>query len=236
MKRQEHLLARRLYRYSTISKYQKKARLLGYQDCDTFVFSFLNARLIISILLFGYFFITSDWNYIIAPLITILFYFVFSYYIFDYRIHKRARKLEKEAIYFFEILTLSLESGKTLIQGLRLTGANIDSELALEIKQTIKEIDYGKSFYEAFTDLRRRIPSDSIQNVILNLTEAYDSGGNITATLRRQVDFIQNKRVMDLKQQMNQIPIKISVVSVFLFIPLILLLILAPVILEYFIG
>lgn len=235
MNKNDYALARRIYRFQTISKYTKKTKLLGYKDLKV-VFSFLNARLLISLLLFGYFFVTADLNYIVAPVITVLFYYGFSYYMFDYRIQKRAKDLEKEAIYFFEVLTLSLESGKSLVQGLKLTVSNVDSELSKEFASTIREMDYGKSFHDAFTDLRMRMPSDIIQNVILNITEAYSSGSNITSTLRKQVDYIQNKRVMDIKAVINKIPIKISVVSVFLFIPLILLLILAPVILEYFVG
>lgn len=229
-----HLLSRKIYRYQTITYYQRKAQLLGYQEVDKFVFSFLNARLGLSIALFYFSFLLWNHNFIVAILIAILFYYVFTYYLFDYRISKRARQLEKEAIYFFEVFALSLEAGKSLIQGLKLVISNIESELSKEIAKSVREIDYGKSLSEAFTDLRRRIPSNSIQNVLLNIVEAYTSGGNIVTTLRKQIDFIQKKRVTDLKTEMNKIPIKISIVSVFLFIPLILLLILAPVILEYF--
>lgn len=235
MNKNSYALARRIYRYQTISKYVKKARLLGYKD-EKIVFHFLNTRLLISVLLFSYFFIFSDLNHVVAPVVTIVFYNAFSYFMFDYQIQKRARRLEKEAIYFFEVLTLSLEAGKSLIQGLKLTVSSVNNELSHEFASAIREMDYGKSFHDALTDFRNRIPSDSIQNVILNITEAYTSGSDITNALRNQVDYIQNKRVMDIKATINQIPIKISVVSVFLFIPLILLLILAPVILEYFIG
>lgn len=234
MKKDMHLLSRKIYRYQTITYYQRKAQLLGYQEVDKFVFSFLNARLGFSILLLCLNFLLWNDNYIVAPFITIFFYYGFTYYLFDYRISKRTQKLEKEAIYFFEIFALSLESGKSLIQGLKLTVSNIDSELSKEIGKSVREMDYGKSLPEAFMDLRRRIPSNIVQNVMLNIVEAYTSGGNIVITLRKQIDFIQNKRVADLKTEMNKIPIKISIVSVFLFIPLILLLILTPVILEYF--
>lgn len=234
MKKDMYLLSRKIYRYQTITNYQRKAEQLGYSKIDKFVFSFLNARLGFSILLFCFTFLIWNNNPILAFLTAILFYYGFTYYLFDYRISKRARKLEKEAIYFFEVFALSLESGKSLIQGLKLTVSNVDNELSKEIGKSIREIDYGKSLPEAFTDLRVRIPSNIVQNVMLNIVEAYTSGGNIVITLRKQIDFIQNKRITDLKTEMNKIPIKISIVSVFLFIPLILLLILAPVILEYF--
>ena len=212
-------LERKIYRYKTITKYQGKAKMLGYQDTSKVVFSFLNKRLLFTFLLFCF---------------VLLFYNLYAYFYFDYRIIERGKSLEHDAIYFFEVLTLSLESGKTLVQSLKLTTSCIDSELSNEIKYALKEMEYGKSFYEAFTILRKKMPSDIIQNVILSITESYVSGESITSTLKEQVEFIQNKRVMDLKGKINQIPIKISVVSVFLFIPFLLIFILGPVLLEYF--
>ena len=227
-------LERKIYRYKTITKYQEKAKMLGYQDTSKVVFSFLNKRLLFTFLLFCFVLLFSSYGYLVAPIVSILFYNLYAYFYFDYRIIERGKSLEHDAIYFFEVLTLSLESGKTLVQSLKLTTSCIDSELSNEIKYALKEMEYGKSFYEAFTILRKKMPSDIIQNVILSITESYVSGESITSTLKEEVEFIKNKRVMDLKGKINQIPIKISVVSVFLFIPFLLIFILGPVLLEYF--
>lgn len=235
MKENNYRLSRRFYSVKTIQSYMEKEKMLGCQSIDS-VIHFLNIRLFLSILLFIYLLIILEVSVILTVLFTILFYQGFSYFIFDFQIKQREKILEKEAIYFFEVLELSLASGKNLIQSFKVTTSSIDNHLSNEFKKVLKEIDYGKSFYDAFTDLRKRIPSDSIQNVILNIVEAYTSGGMITKTLSEQIDFIRNKRVMEIKKEMNQIPIKVSVVSVFLFIPLVLLLVLSPVILEYFMG
>ena len=45
-------LERKIYRYKTITKYQEKAKMLGYQDTSKVVFSFLNKRLLFTFLLF----------------------------------------------------------------------------------------------------------------------------------------------------------------------------------------
>lgn len=221
-----------IYRLKTIEKYNKKQKLLGYSDRS--VSTFLYSRLLLSFLLFLIMLVLTDFNILITIIMVALFYYLFSYFSYDYQIEQRAKSLEKDAIYFFEILALSIESGKNLIDSIKVTVNNIDSELSKEFKKTLKELEYGKGFHDSFMDLKNRIPSDIIENVILNIIEAYTSGGDVTTTLRKQIVFIQNKRVMDIKAKINQIPIKISVVSVFLFIPLILLLVLAPVILEYF--
>lgn len=227
-------IAKSIYRNKTISKYLEKDKLLGFNDINR-VISFLNTRSIISFLLFFLVFVLSAWDLVISLVITLLFYYFYGYFYYDCRIKVREKNLEQEAIYFFEILSLTIESGKNLIQGIEITTNHTSGDLTDEFNKTLKEVKYGKSFNEAFTDLRKRIPSDIIENVILNIIEAYNSGSDISKTLLKQTDFIRNKRVMDIKERINKIPVKISIVSVFLFIPLILLLILAPVILEYFV-
>ena len=130
-------LERKIYRYKTITKYQEKAKMLGYQDTSKVVFSFLNKRLLFTFLLFCFVLLFSSYGYLVAPIVSILFYNLYAYFYFDYRIIERGKSLEHDAIYFFEVLTLSLESGKTLVQSLKLTTSCIDSELSNEIKYAL---------------------------------------------------------------------------------------------------
>lgn len=232
MKENKNELIRYIYRPKTIDKYTKKQKLLGFSNRN--VNSFLYNRILLSFILFFILLALTNFNILISLIVTSLFYYLFSYFSYDYQINKRSKKLERDAIDFFEILILSLESGNNLVNSLKITTENIENELSREFKISLKELEYGKSFHDAFSDLKNRIPSDTVQNIILSIIDSYTSGGNIIEILKNQIDFIQNKRMMDIKGTINKIPIKISVVSVFLFIPLVLLLILAPVLLEYF--
>lgn len=235
MKEDRKELAKRIHQKRVLDKYEKKMVFLGLSNIDI-VYQFLNIRLLVSIFLFIFILLFYNWGLILAPIITGLFYYGFSYLVFDAPIRKRKMKLEREAIYFFEVLTLSLESGKNLLQAIEVTSKNVEGELSKEFEKTFKEVKYGKSFHESFHKLRKRIPSDTIDNILLNIIEANSSGIDITTTLKQQVSYIRNKRVMDMKATMNKIPIKISVVSVILFIPLIMLMVLSPVIIEYLLG
>ena len=232
MKENKNELIRYIYRPKTIDKYNKKQKLLGFSNRN--VNSFLYNRILLSFILFFILLALTNFNILISLIVTSLFYYLFSYFSYDYQINKRSKKLERDATDFFEILILSLESGNNLVNSLKITTENIENELSREFKISLKELEYGKSFHDAFSDLKNRIPSDTVQNIILSIIDSYTSGGNIIEILKNQIDFIQNKRMMDIKGTINKIPIKISVVSVFLFIPLVLLLILAPVLLEYF--
>ena len=178
----------------------------------------------------------SNIGYILGPVVAILFYILSEKILLDYPIKKRARKLEKEALFFFEILLLTLESGRNLAASLNLTTSNIDSEISLEFRKTLAEVKLGKSLNEALNDMKKRIPSEAINNAILNMVESNIFGSSITESMTNQIDFLREKQMLDVKAEINQLPTKVSVVSAIFFVPIMLLIILAPVLLDYLLG
>ncbi len=86
---------------------------------------------------------------------------------------------------------------------------------------------------ESLIDMQKNIPSDNINNIILTLTQANIYGSSIIDTMYNQVDYLREKRKMEVKAAISKVPTKISIISVFFFIPLILLIILGPVLLSY---
>ena len=149
------------------------------------------------------------------------------------KIKRRGLKLDNEALPFFEILTLTLESGKNLENALEITCFNVESELSEEFKKTLFEIKFGKSLVEALESMKKRIPSESINNIILNITQTDIFGSRIIDTMYNQIEFLRDKRLLEIKGQINKIPNKISIVSVLFILPIILLLILGPIIINF---
>ena len=163
----------------------------------------------------------------------ILYYYLFEKVFLDNKIKMRTEKLNNEAIYFFEVLTLSLQTGRNLEEAISITINSVDSELSLEFKEALREIKFGKSLTESLIDMQKNIPSDNINNIILTLTQANIYGSSIINTMYNQVDYLREKRKMEVKAAISKVPTKISIISVFFFIPLILLIILGPVLLSY---
>lgn len=227
--------ANRLYREKTIKRIEKKINLLG-SESSVDVFCFLNVRFGVSLFVFFFLFLFSKYGYILAPLVAILFYYFSEKILLDFKIKKRQKKLEDEAIFFFEILGLTLESNKHLKGALELSSKNINNELAMEFRKTLSEVKLGKSFTESLISMKERIPSDSINTIILNLTESSMFGNNITESLNNQLDYLRDKKLLGIKAEINKLPTKISILSVLFFIPILLLIILSPVLLEFLLG
>ena len=223
-----------LYPQKAIKKTVEKIDLLGIND-KTNINNYLGLKFIILALIFFLSLFYMRYGYLLAPFITVGCYFLYDYLALDLKIKKRANILEKEAIFFFEILVLSLQTENNLKMCLENTCDAIDSEISLEFKEVLKEVKIGKSMTEALNDAKKRIPSKNVNNILLNLTESYTYGTSITDTLENQIEYLTDKRILDIKGKINKIPTQISIISVLFFIPLIMLLILGPIILEYFI-
>ena len=224
-------LIRKIYQDKTINKITKKVKLLGV-DCKYDVIDLLNKRVISSLALFFIILIFSSKGYIYGPIITIIYYFGIEYLFLDYKIKQRASKLDYEALYFFEVLALTLESGRNLKASLEMTADSIDNSLSREFKKCINEVNLGKSLTEALNDMKERIPSQTINNVILNITQSNIFGNSIVDSLYNQIDYLRENKVLEVKAKISKLPVKISAISVIFFIPIMLLIILSPVILN----
>ncbi len=225
----------KIYPKKTIDRIESKIKLLGVQNHYN-LFTLLNFRVIISLILFVVVLLLSNIGYILAPIIAILFYYLSEVLLLDYPIKKRAKKLEKEALFFFEVLLLTLESGRNLGHALQLTTLNIDSELSSEFKKTLTEVKLGKSLNEALNDMKKRIPSEAINNALLNMIESNLFGNSILTSMNNQIDFLREKQMLDIKAEINKLPTKVSIISALFFVPIMLLIILAPVLIQYITG
>lgn len=225
-------ISKKIYSQKTTKEITKKIKLLGLSaKFDTY--RFLNIRLFGTIIIFLITLYISGFGFILAPVLSILYYKAITYLLLDSNIEKRRIRLESDATNFFEILTLSLETGRNLYEALTVTINSTTGDITDEFKEALREVKYGKSLTEALEDMQANIPTDTINNIILSLTQADLYGSSIINSLYNQIDYLREKRKLEVKAEISKIPIKISIISVFFFIPLVLIIILAPVLLNY---
>lgn len=226
-------IIKKIYGHDYVEKIQTRINMLGSNKKVVFnSYEFLTLRLLTTVL-FIIFMLIFNSKYYIIPLLTIVYYILFSYIIIDIPLNKRIKKLDKEALTFFEVLTLTLESGKNLENALEITVMNVDSELSDEFKSCLYETKFGKTLMEALETLSRRMPSDDINNIILNILETKEFGNSIVSVMNNNVQYLRDKQILEIKSEINKIPNKVSILSVLFIIPLILLIILGPVIIEF---
>ena len=207
----------KIFNKRTIKKIEDKVNLLGASSKYD-ALTLLGIRLITSIFFFVLIFSMFDYGYIIAIVFVIVYYFLFEYVMLDSKIKQREKKINNEAIYFFEVLTLSLQTGRNLAEAIEITVNSVDGELSLEFKEALRETGFGKSLTESLNDMQKRIPSDSINNIILALTQANIYGSSIISTMYNQIDYLRETKLLEMRAYISKIPLKISVISVLFFI------------------
>jgi len=220
-------------RGSNVDFIEKKINLLGGSYPRSAIF-FLNFRFISSLIIFFMVLLLTSFGIVLALVISYSYYKILTYYTFDYYIKLRKEKLETEAVYFFSVLTLAIDSNKSMIHSIDLTASAIHCELSNEFKKALIEIKLGKSFTESLNDMKKRIPSDAINNAITLINSSYTLGNSIKEGLYKEIDYLNDKVTYNLKEQILKIPTKISIISVIIFIPLMFLLVFSPIIIEYF--
>lgn len=225
-------MVKKIYRQKDLDKIQSKIDMLGSQvkwDAVTFIdWQLLSTLVIFLIVLYA-----TKLAYIFAPLIALSWYYFIYYCCITRPLKLRTSKLDHEALYFFEILTLTLESGRNLESSIETTVSYVHSEISLEFKKALLEVKFGKSLLEALEDMKKRIPSETINNIILNITQTNVFGNSILETMYNQIEFLRDKQVLEIKGQINKIPNKISMISVLFIVPLILILILGPFLINF---
>lgn len=221
----------KLFSNKTISRFKKKSMALGIKNKSSYV-SDLSLYLLVIIIAFVVSVMFCYHRFYLIILLPIGAALLFEFLYYDVRLAKRRALLNKQALFFFQILSLTLESGNNLRGAIELTTSSISNDLSDEFKKALSDMRMGSTMNEALLDLEKRIPSEVITNIILNLTESNVYGSDMIKSLNTQIDYLNNKLVLSVREQINKMPIKISVVSVLLFIPIILLIILSPLIIE----
>ncbi len=220
-------LLRKIYRKKEIENIEASIKMLGeksHMDAITFI----NVRIFTTLIIFLLCLYISDLGYLFAPIISVIYYYGFHYILIKRPIKNRIKELDHQALYFFEILTLTLESGRNLENSLEVTVFNVDSELSREFKKALFEMKFGKTLIETLEDMKKRIPSETINNILLNITQTNVFGNSILETMNNQISYLRDKQLLEIKGEINKIPNKISIISVIFVVPLILLLVLGP--------
>lgn len=132
-----------------------------------------------------------------------------------------------------DLLTLSVEAGKDFLTAMRdiLAKRKLDS-LGEELKRTLHEIQLGKTRATALKDLVRRVQQPELTSVINAIIQADEMGVSIGQLLRIQGDQLRNKRFARAEKLANEAPVKIIFPVVLFIFPPVVVLLMAPIILQ----
>lgn len=206
---------------NSYNRIKDKLNKLGY-NINPLIFIYM--RLVSSLLLFIVLLFLVDYGYVVAPIVTVLYYILIEVVVLDFSIKVRVKEIEYDALEFMPIFLLSLKSGRNVKKSLIYTTDIVYNTLANEFKKVLYDEKIGKSLDEALMNLKLKIPSDLVVNMIVSIVEANRLGNNINDSINNQLSYIEDKKKKGILNSYKVVPLKMAIASViFVFLVILLL-------------
>lgn len=149
------------------------------------------------------------------------------------RIRERQRAVERSLPDFLDMLTFTVEAGLGLVPALKRVSKNFMGALGEEMRGALIQIELGFSRQEALEDLTKRLPSSDVDQFVEAILLSDRLGTSLARTLRVQSNLLRTRRRQRAEVKAQTAPIRIIPALVFFFLPSLLLIYLAPPIINF---
>ena len=222
-------MSNHLYQKNTIKRIDNKLKLLKSKYSTLFI---LNIRLFVSLSVLVLLVLFFDIGIVLGPILAIIVYYLFEYLFLDLKISKRIKKLNKEALSFFEMLLIALKKD-SLLQALNNVASSMNTEISLSFRQVVNEVSLGNSLNTALDTLKRSLPSKEIRLLITSLQNTNMSV--LIEELEDRIEVLKEKNALDNMYNNRLTLIKGNIVTL-LFIIVFVLIVLYQLIILNLLG
>lgn len=209
----------RIYPESVIKKYQSKINTLGSSTIID-VYTFLLSRLLLEIILFILLVLIPKYGLIISTITVIFIHFLYEDILITSKIMNREERLDKDALEFFNLLSLGLKSNASIYNVFLTTSKVCNNTLSKEFLEGLKK----DNMEMCYTYVYNHIPNQDLKTYLeeMKLTKDKEDLSKVVANLNQ---VLSAKK--DTKEQnfLNKLPLK-AITSTIIYLALVLLLLL----------
>ncbi|MGG1684401.1 type II secretion system F family protein [Pseudalkalibacillus sp. NRS-1564] len=145
---------------------------------------------------------------------------------------QRVKIIDMEMSDFFDMVSLLLEAGVGLEGAIKNVCARKSGPLADEFSQALDEMKRGKSRREAFYNLKKRVPSDYFQSVMMSIIQADHLGIGMSKVIKNITARIREQRRERAREQAMKAPVKMLIPMVLFIFPPLFIIILGPMVVK----
>lgn len=213
---------------------QTKLMRAGLRDTNArslFLVARLSGILGPSVCLLLYCLLAGHMSYIVAVPAVAWLGLRMSSYTLERKAEARDKEMTSVAPDIVDLLTICVESGMSIELALQRVAEEMGRQSVVaadELSVTAAELSYVQKRSDAFANLVARTGSKPIQNLCISLIQADSYGTSIATTLRLQSAEARKLRQLEAERRALAIPPKLSVVMVFFFMPVIMIVMLYP--------
>lgn len=209
----------RIYPESVIKKYQSKINTLGSSTIID-VYTFLLSRLLLEIILFILLVLIPKYGLIISTITVIFIHFLYEDILITSKIMNREERLDKDALEFFNLLSLGLKSNASIYNVFLTTSKVCNNTLSKEFLEGLKK----DNMEVCYTYVYNHIPNQDLKTYLeeMKLTKDKEDLSKVVTNLNQ---ILSAKK--DTKEQnfLNKLPLK-AITSTIIYLALVLLLLL----------
>lgn len=209
----------RIYPESVIKKYQSKINTLGSSTIID-VYTFLLSRLLLEIILFILLVLIPKYGLIISTITVIFIHFLYEDILITSKIMNREERLDKDALEFFNLLSLGLKSNASIYNVFLTTSKVCNNTLSKEFLEGLKK----DNMEMCYTYVYNHIPNQDLKTYLeeMKLTKDKEDLSKVVTNLNQ---VLSAKK--DTKEQnfLNKLPLK-AITSTIIYLALVLLLLL----------
>ena len=143
----------------------------------------------------------------------------------------RQRKLERETALFIRMLAMMLEAGLSLEQAFRnlaLDASHVIPEMDRELLWVLRRVDAGEAYTDAISYWARQLDFPDLIDLTGVLREVARFGGNARQPLLELAGIIEARDRAMIKERINKLSVRMTVVMMLLMFPSLLVLIGGP--------
>jgi tight adherence protein C len=162
-----------------------------------------------------------------------LFFTSIPYIFIKMRVRERERIIQRTLPDFLDMLTFTIEAGLGLVPALKRVAEGGQGTLNEEVNHALFQIELGFSQREALQDLVWRVPSPDVKSFVEAILLSERLGTSLARTMRVQASLLRSRRRQRAEIKAQTAPIRIIPALVFFFLPSLLLIYLAPPIINF---
>jgi len=147
-------------------------------------------------------------------------------------IHRRQQAIERALPGLIDMLAVSLEAGLAFDGAASSLCERTDNEVAVELRRYLGDLGLGRSRREALLGLVDRTQLESMRQFVMAVIQADELGTGLARTLRAQARALRAARRVRAEEQARKAPVKLLFPLVLCIMPVLLLIIMGPALLE----
>lgn len=143
----------------------------------------------------------------------------------------RRQRIKNEVPLFIHLLTLLFEAGLSTRQALASMvreGAGVLPELGRELDLLLRQIEAGADTSEALKNMADALDVDDLGTVLSVLRQVDRYGGEVREPLLEALEVIEERRSLDLRERVNLLSGRMTVVMVLFFFPALMVFVAGP--------